>query len=133
MDIYVGNIPKGTRPGEIKNLIKKAIKNKVFPRLFDKIVAKGQIDKGVGIKIHKSKSMDGDGGEYNYGHIVVQSNGIGKLAIDSLIDARIRGSNLSAREFIARDQNNDRRTLNWRDLPWNDHCRRQNERRRNSS
>ena len=60
MDIYVGNIPKGTRPGEIKKLLKQAIKEKVFPRLFEKIVATGQIDKGVGIKIHKTKAVNGE-------------------------------------------------------------------------
>jgi RNA recognition motif-containing protein len=129
MDIYIGNIPKGTRPGEIKKLIKKSIKNKVFPRLFEKIVATGQIDKGVGIKIHKTKTVNG---EYNYGHVVVQSSGIGRLAIDSLVNAQLRGNCLNAREFVPRDQNNDRRAVNWRELPWDEHCRRQKERRKNS-
>jgi len=129
MDIYVGNIPKGTRPSELKKLIKKAIKNKVFPRLFEKIVATGQIDKGVGIKIHKNKTTNG---EFNYCHIVVESSGIGKLAIDSLLNAQLRGSCLNAREFVSRDQNNDRRAVDWREKPWKKRCRRQNERRQNA-
>ena len=129
MDIYVGNIPKGTRPGEIKKLLKQAIKEKVFPRLFEKIVATGQIDKGVGIKIHKTKAVNG---EYIYGHIVVHSPGIGRLAIDSLLKAQLRGSCLSAREFIPRSHNNDRRAENWREIPWSDDCRRHKERRKSS-
>jgi RNA recognition motif-containing protein len=128
MDIYVGNVPKGTRPGEIKKLIKKAIKNKVFPRLFEKIVATGRIDKGVGVKIHKNKTTNG---EYNYGHIVVHSSGIGRLTIDSLVNAELRGCCLIAREFVIRDKNNDRRAPNWRELSWSEPCRRQKERRKN--
>ena len=128
MDIYVGNIPKGTRPGELKKLIKKAIKNKVFPRLFEKIVATGQIDKGGGIKIHKTSTVNG---EYSYGHIMVQSSGIGRLAIDSLLNAQLRGNCLNAREFVSRDCSNDRRAENWRERPWTENCRRQKERRQN--
>lgn len=128
MEIYVGNVPKGTRPGELRKIIKNALKEKVFPRLFDKIVASGQIDKGVGVKIRKTKTTNG---EYSYGHIVVHSHGLGKLAMDSLIDAQLRGKNLNAREFITRRQSNDRRTAKNCNQPGDLICRRKKERRRN--
>ena len=127
MEIYVGNVPKGTRPGELKKLIKSAIKDKVFPRMFDKIVSSGQIDKGVGIKIRKAKTSDG---EYRYGHIVVHSSGLGKLTLDSLLNAELRGECLSAREFVTRNSDNDRRTAVWHEPPENMDCRRVKERRR---
>jgi len=127
MEIYVANVPKGTRPGELRKIIKSAIKDKVFPRLFEKIVATGQIDKGVGVKIRKAKSNNG---EYCYGHVVVHSNGLGRLAMDSLTNAQLRGSNLSAREFVARNHDNDRRTAVWHEPPENIACRRVKERRR---
>ena len=126
MEIYVGNIPKGTRPGEIRKIIKNAVKEKVFPRLFEKIVATGQIDKGVGVKIRKAKSTNG---AYRYGHVVVHSSGLGKLALDSLLNAELRGENLNAREFVNRDQGNDRRTAVWHEPPENMTCRRVKERR----
>ena len=126
MEIYVGNIPKGTRPGEIRKIIKNAVKEKVFPRLFEKIVATGQIDKGVGVKIRKAKSNNG---VYRYGHVVVHSSGLGKLALDSLLNAELRGECLSAREFVNRDQGNDRRTAVWHEPPENMTCRRVKERR----
>jgi hypothetical protein len=128
MEIYVGNVPKGTRPGEIRKIIKNAIKDKVFPRMFEKIVASGQIDKGVGVKIRKAKTQNGD---YCYGHIVVHSSGLGKLAMDSLLNAQVRGSCLSAREFVAREDSNDRRVAVWHEPPENIACRRAKERRRN--
>lgn len=127
VEIYIGNIPKGTRPGELKKIIKEAVKQKVFPRLFEKIVNSGQLDKGVGIKIHKAKSTDGS---YRYGHIVVNSTGLGKLTLDSLVNAEIRGIHLKAREFVKRNTGNDRRTANWHG-PSHQNCRRNKERRRN--
>jgi hypothetical protein len=126
MEIYVGNIPKGTRPGEIRKIIKNALKDKVFPRLFEKIVASGQIDKGVGVKIRKAKSSHG---VYRYGHVVVHSSGLGKLALDSLLNAQLRGECLSAREFVTRDRDNDRRTSTGQQPPDNITCRRMKERR----
>ncbi len=126
MEIYVGNIPKGTRPGEIRKIIKNALKEKVFPRLFEKIVASGQIDKGVGVKIRKAKSSNGD---YRYGHVVVHSSGLGRLALDSLLNAELRGKCLSAREFVTRDRDNDRRTAVFHEPPENMTCRRVKERR----
>lgn len=129
MEIYIGNIPKGTRPGELKKIIKEAVKQKVFPRLFEKIDKSGQLDKGVGIKIHKAKSTDGP---YRYGHIVVNSSGLGKLTLDSLIDAEIRGKHLMAREFVERNTDNDRRSANWHEIPSQQNCRRSKERRRNA-
>jgi hypothetical protein len=127
MEIYVGNIPKGTRPGELRKIIKNAIKGKVFPRLFEKIVASGQIDKGVGVKIHKAKNSNG---EYRYGHVVVHSSGLGKLAMDSLLHAQLRGNCLSAREYITRNRDNDRRVAEWHEPPGDLPCRRMKERRK---
>jgi hypothetical protein len=127
MEIYVGNIPKGTRPGEIRKIIKNALKEKVFPRLFEKIVASGQIDKGMGVKIRKAKSTNG---EYRYGHVVVHSSGLGRLALDSLLNAQLRGECLSAREFVTRNRGNDRRAAVWHEPPDNMTCRRVKERRK---
>ena len=126
MEIYVGNIPKGTRAGELRKIIKNAIKEKVFPRLYEKIVASGQIDKGVGVKIRKAKTTNG---EYRYGHVVVHSSGLGRLTIDSLLNARLRGNCLSAREFSPRNPANDRRASHRDDLPGDITCRRVKERR----
>jgi hypothetical protein len=127
MEIYVGNIPKGTRPGEIRKIVKNAIKDKVFPRLFEKIVKSGQIDKGMGVKIHKARSADGD---YRYGHVVVHSSGLGKLALDSLLNAELRGNCLSAREYVTRNRGNDRRVAVWSEPPGDVACRRMKERRK---
>ena len=129
MEIYVGNIPKGTRPGELKKLIKESVKQKVFPRLFDKIVASGHLDKGVGVKILKARSGNGP---YRYGHIVIQSQGLGQLAMDVLLNAQLRGKDLSAREYFKRNRDNDRRTPYWRDISWDQTCRRVSERRKKS-
>jgi hypothetical protein len=129
MEIYVGNIPKGTRPGELRKIIKNAIKEKVFPRLFEKIIDSGQIDKGMGVKIHKAKNTNG---EYRYGHVVVHSSGLGKLAMDSLLNAELRGSCLSAREYVARQRDNDRRMTNNPKPPGDITCRRVKDRRKKS-
>ncbi len=129
MEIYIGNIPNGSRPGDIRKILKNAIKKKVFPRLFEKILATGQIDKEVGIKIRKSKTIQG---EYSYGHVVVHSSGLGRLAMDSLANAQLRGNSLNAREFVPRDRGNDRRAASMHKTPRDFPCRRRNERRRTS-
>lgn len=127
MEIYIGNVPKGTRPGEIRKLIKNAIKDKVFPRLFEKLIATGQIDKGMGVKIRKTKNTNG---EYRYGHVVVDSSGLGKLTMDLLSNAQLQGNNLNAREFTLRNRDNDRRVADWQEPPSHFTCRRVKERRK---
>ena len=126
MEIYVGNIPKGSRPGEIRKIIENAIKEKVFPRLFEKIIETGQINKGVGVKIRKTKNTNG---EYRYGHVTVHSSGLGQLAMDSLSNAELRGNCLNAREFITRSQHNDRRASHGDAASLDFPCRRVHERR----
>ena len=47
MDIYIGNIPKGTRPTELKKLLKDSVKASVFSRMFEQAVALGRFDSDV--------------------------------------------------------------------------------------
>lgn len=127
MEIYIGNVPKGTRPVEIKKLIKNAVKENIFQRLFEKIDSIGQFENNMDVQIHKT---NGGNGKTRYGHVVVGSDRLGRVTVDSLAEAEIRGNCLQVREFITRATHNDRRSPNWRDLPWDQKCRRKNERRR---
>lgn len=108
MDIYIGNIPKGTRPGELKKLLKERIKHCVFERVYQQAVALGRFDQNIKVEIRKQKYFNRKG-HYRFGHICVYSDRIGQVALDSLKNAEIRGSTIHAREFILRNENNDRR------------------------
>ena len=55
MEIYVGNIPKGTRPSELKKLLKDSVKERVFKRMYEKALELGRFDENLDIRIIKQK------------------------------------------------------------------------------
>lgn len=132
MDIYVGNIPKGTRPGELKKLIKDSVKERVFKRLYEQALALGRFDNEIEIKIIKRK-RHGKRSYYRFGQISIPSDRIAPLALESLKHSEIRGAKLEVREFSDRKAENDRRAANWRELPWNGKTRRKGDRRHKSA
>lgn len=128
MDIYIGNIPKGTRPAELKKLLKDSVRESVFTRLFEQLVASGRFDNDVDIDIVKRKRFRKHG-YYRYGHITIHSDRIAPVALEALKDQKIRGSKLEVRPYIDRTPENDRRDPNWREKPWKRRSRRKGERR----
>lgn len=128
MEIYIGNIPKGTRPAELKKLLKDSVRENVFTRLFDQMLASGRFDNNVDVNIVKRKRFRKHG-YYRYGHITVHSDRIAPVALDALKDRKIRGSELDVRVFSQRNPENDRRSPDWRDKLWNRKSRRKGERR----
>jgi hypothetical protein len=131
MEIYIGNIPKGTRAAEIRKLIKNAIKDNVFQRLFDQLLNRGHFDDGVNVNIVK---YDSSNGADRYGHVVIQSGALARLTLEALNEweeTQIRGSDLEIRRYVTRRAQNDRRDPSWREKPWKGKCRRVADRRRN--
>ncbi|MGD8568111.1 MAG: RNA-binding protein [Gammaproteobacteria bacterium] len=128
MDIYIGNIPKGTRPAELKKLLKDSVRESVFTRLFDQLLASGRFDDNVEIDIVKRKRFRKHG-YYRYGHLTIHSDRIAPVALEALKERKIRGSELEVRVFSDRNPENDRRSPDWRDKPWNRRSRRKGERR----
>lgn len=129
MEIYVGNIPKGTRPSELKKLLKDSVKERVFKRMYEKALELGRFDENLDIKIVKQKRF-GKHGYYRFGQISIESNRIAPVALESLKNSQIRGNDLDIREFVERNPANDRRAANWRELPWKGRSRRKGERRK---
>lgn len=127
MEIYIGNIPKGTRPAEIRKLLKDTVKQRVFQRLFEKMVSRGHLDEGVDVEIVKGKSNNG---AYRFGRVIIDSAPLAYLMMESPIEANLRGTDLEVREFVKRDSINDRRSPNWGDLEWEQPCRRVADRRK---
>ena len=130
MDIYIGNIPKGTRPTELKKLLKDSVKASVFSRMYEQAVALGRFDKDIDIDIVKRKRFKKHG-YYRYGHIIIKSDRIAPVALEAMQNSKIRGSKLEVREFILRKPTNDRRAEDWESKPWNRRQRRKAERRQN--
>lgn len=122
MEIYIGNIPKGTRPSEVRKLIKDSVRNRIFDKMFTRIRDLGRLDDGIGIEILTLESN-----KNRYGRLVVTSHRLGELTLTSLKQAKIRGQKLVVRPFVQRDAGNDRRKLDDR----NRQCRRILERRKN--
>ncbi|NOZ52433.1 MAG: RNA-binding protein [Gammaproteobacteria bacterium] len=129
MEIYIGNIPKGTRPSEIKKLLKDSIQPSIFQRLFDKIVALGQLDNDIEIEIHTNKNKP-QHKPYHYGQMKIKSDRIGPVALEALHNTSIRGSVLKVRKFVARNTTNDRRATSLTNIPEAGNSRRQTERRK---
>ncbi|MDH5326714.1 MAG: hypothetical protein OEZ68_10140 [Gammaproteobacteria bacterium] len=125
MEIYIGNIPKGTRPAEVRKLIKDSVKGCIFNKLFDRIRDLGHLDDGIGIEIVPNDKPQ-DRSKPRYGRLVVSSHRLAQLTLNSLKSAQIRGQSLEVRPFFNRDPENDRR-LKLQNRPKT--CRRVTERR----
>ena len=127
MDIYVGNIPKGTRPAELRKLLKDSVKKCLFRRVFNKALSLGRLDNDVGIDICTHKKGDSN---YRYGHVSIVSDRLAQVAFDSIDGTAIRGERLYIRKFASRSSKNDRRADNWRKASWHKTERRSVERRK---
>jgi RNA recognition motif-containing protein len=128
MNIYIGNIPKGTRPTELKKLLKESVRASVFSRMYAQAAALGRFDNDVIINIIKRKRFKKHG-YYRYGHVDISSDRIAPVALDALQGSKIRNSKLEVREFVKRTQENDRRAIDWEAKPWNRRQRRKSDRR----
>ena len=128
MEIYIGNIPKGTRPTELKKLLKDSVKASVFSRMYEQAVALGRFDNDIEINIVKRKRSKKHG-YHRYGHLIINSDRIAPVALEALQDSKIRGSKLEVREFVQRNSVNDRRASDWESKPWNRRQRRKTDRR----
>jgi len=128
MEIYIGNIPKGTRPTELRKLLKDSVKASVFTRMYEQAAALGRFDNDIEINIVKRKRFKKHG-YYRYGHVVIHSDRIAPVALEALQDSKIRGSKLEIREFVERNPANDRRSVDWESKPWNRRQRRKIDRR----
>lgn len=131
MEIYIGNIPKGTRPTELKKLLKDSVKASVFSRMYEKAVELGRFDDAIEVNIVKRKRFKKHG-YYRYGHLVINSDRIAPVALEALQDSKIRGSKLEIREFVERNNANDCRSSDWESKPWNRRQRRKTDRRENN-
>jgi len=127
MDIYVGNIPKGTRPAELRKLLKDSVKKCLFRRVFNKVLSLGRLDNDVGIDICTHKKGDDN---YRYGHVSIESDRLAQVAFDSIDGTAIRGESLCIRKFTSRSSKNDRRADEGREASWHKTERRSIERRK---
>lgn len=128
MEIYIGNIPKGTRASEVKKLMRSSLKEHIFTGLFNRIVNLGRLDKDVKIKIIKYKPKNG-GNDYRYGRVNMKSDRLAQASVGFLKGSAIRGNVLQIRPFVTRSDANDRRQPDWRENEWNKKQRRISERR----
>ena len=123
MDIYVGNIPKGTRPAEIKKLVKESFRGHIFERIYDRMISLGRFEQGMAVNIKKH----GHHGS-RYGRIRFHSQRMGEFALEILRGSELRGAGISVRPYIKRLVANDRRQLT--KAGWDGPERRKKERRR---
>lgn len=128
MELYIGNIPKGARPTELKKLIKDTLRDSVFSGLFKQMDSSGKLDTGIAVAIHNGKNGTED--SYRYGRVSIDSSNLARLVLDNINGANLRGETLSAREIIARNTGRDRRNTGDADGWEADTERRSAERRR---
>lgn len=74
-----------------------------------------------------------DGGRCRYGIAAFESDKLAQKAIKKLNNKPLRGQLVALREYFHRYYYNERRAVNWRELPWEGVERRQQERRRKES
>lgn len=74
-----------------------------------------------------------DGNKLRYGIADFESDRLAQKAIKKLNQKPLRGELVVLREYFHRYYYNERRAVNWRELPWDGVERRQQERRRQES
>lgn len=126
MELYIGNIPKGARPTELKKLIKDTLRDSVFSGLFKQMDTSGRLDTGIAVAIHNGSNNSAD--SYRYGRVSIDSNNLARLVLDNINGANLRGETLNAREIINRNAERDRRNSHDNELA--DAERRMADRRR---
>jgi len=127
MDIYIGNIPKGTRPAELRKWVRESFRNHIFEKIYQRMISLGRFEHGMAVNI-KKRGMRGGG---RYGRIRFHSQRMADFALEVLEGTPIRGSDISVRPYIPRHRANDRRKPggNWVGT-WNGVERRRKERRK---
>jgi len=113
MEIYLGNIPKGTRPSEIRKLVKDSFRGHIFERIYDRMITLGRFEQGMAINIKKRHSRDGG----RYGRVRFHSKHMAEFAVELLNGSEIRGEGISVRPYVQRQTDNDRRLTesgNWK-------------------
>ena len=87
----------------------------------------GQFPPGVHVRIHKK--LDGTQVVHRYGLAYFQQSGEAEKLVERLNGKSVQGNTLQVREFGHRRANNERRRLDWREIPWDGPERRKSERR----
>lgn len=109
MEVFIGNLSEKVTLSDLTAFF-KAFANKAHIR----IVVKRQEN----------------GSRVRYGLADFDSDKLALKAIKKLNQKVLRGKSVVMREFYHRRYSNERRALNWRDIPWSGPERRQEERRR---
>ena len=107
MIVFIGNLPAGISEGELQNL--------AMP------------PGGAPVRIVKKRNRNGN--LYRYGLVHAGSERDGMKVIRRLHGKECMGMQLVAREFGQRRVGNERRRLDWREVPWTGMERRLGERR----
>lgn len=109
MEIFIGNLSPHTTLSDLIGFF-KGFSNKAKFRIIEK--------------------RQDDGSRYRYGIAFFDSDKLALKAIKKLHQKPLRGELVVLREYFHRNYSNERRALNWRNIPWQGVERRQQERRR---
>lgn len=107
MELFIGNILASTRAHELQKFL-------------------GRFGKQAEISLRKLKF---DSSVYYYAHVNIESDKLAQKIITKLHGKKLNGKPVLIREYEYRAGNNDRRSLNWRNILWNKIERRLSERR----
>jgi RNA recognition motif-containing protein len=107
MIVFIGNLPAGLSERELQHLV--------------------QPPGGAPVRIVKKRNRRGN--LYRYGLVHARSERDGLKVIRRVHGMDYMGAQLAAREFGQRRVGNERRRLDWREVPWTGMERRLGERR----
>ena len=110
MELFIGNLSADTRQHQLQKFL-------------------GSYGKQAELSLRKLKF---DTSVYYYAHVEIESERLALKAIKKLHGKRLNGKPVLIREFEYRASSNDRRSLNWRNVIWNNIERRLTERRHRS-
>ena len=104
MIVFIGNLHAATLAHDISRLAR--LPDSACPRII--------------------KKPDGTGGMHRYGLVYMASEREGQKLIKRVHGKNCHGHKLVAREFRQRVASNERRRLDWREVPWRglEECRR---------
>ncbi|WP_455201886.1 hypothetical protein [Kaarinaea lacus] len=130
MNIYIGNLPHQIEPSELRKIVNYVMLPSSFRGLLRRL-----LDNRDRITHSEFNVIDHSSGDQSirYAHAVIKPDHVARHVLQRLDHLTFQGSSLRAREFVARNTGNDRRSKQYKNLyAVNVYNRRQQERRKSS-
>ncbi len=125
MELFIGNIPKDVTSYELRRFVNGIFEQNRKGMLF----WRKKMPDSMSFKIIEKQTASEI---YHYAIATISPLEVAEECIELLDKQFFRGEPLEVREYVRRSYMNERRAVNWRNIPWEGEERRMGDRRQNA-